>query len=615
MAKVSIDIKSGELKDNSNLVIGIDLGTTNSLVAYMKDGEPTVVKDKSNQKTLIPSVVGFNDTGDIIVGEKAKYRLVSHPESTIYSVKRLIGQSLENLSDFKDSLSYEVIQSESDQMPKVKLQDRFFSPVELSAEILKYLKSNIESELGRMVEKVVITVPAYFNDNQRQATKDAGKLAGLDVLRIINEPTAASLAYGLNKESDGLVLVYDLGGGTFDVSILEIQDGVFEVLSTNGDTFLGGDDIDKLIIDFWKSKSVFTALQFEDTTFRQAVRLLAEEAKKHLSESEHFVKTIAGIQFELSKIEFQSLIQGLIDKTLDLVKLALKDAGKTVEEIDELILVGGSTKVPYIKESLERFIGKSAHAEINPDEVVALGAAIQADILAGNNKDVLLLDVTPLSMGIETVGGLMDTIISRNSTIPISAGRSYTTSIDGQKRLKISVYQGERDLVKDNRKLAEFVLEDIPPMPAGIPKIQVHFMIDADGILKVRALEERSGKSQSITINNQFSIPEEEMALMLIDSLKNAELDMKERALVESTVEAQSVIQSTDKFIAQNQGNFSEDQFKRLELLKEGLEQAIDAKNKDAIESAMFDLNEYARPMANTAMDIAVAKAIKGQQL
>jgi molecular chaperone HscA len=615
MAKIPIDIKSGEIRKESPLIVGIDLGTTNSLVSYIKDGKPVVVSDRNNKNTLIPSVVGFNSTGNILVGENAKRRLVSHPELTIYSVKRLIGQSYERLDQLKSSLSYDIIDSDSDQLVKIKLGDQFYTPVELSAEILKYLKSNIEFELNTAVDKAVITVPAYFNDNQRQATKDAGKLAGLDVLRIINEPTAASLAYGLDKTSAGTIVVYDLGGGTFDVSVLEVNDGVFEVLSTNGDTFLGGDDIDQLIINYWKECEIFSDEELNNSSFKQAVRVTAEQAKIELSKERFFKKQIADKVFELSKDKFEKLIKPMVDKTMGSVKLALKDAKKSIEQIDELILVGGSTRIPFIRKTLEAHFELDAHIELNPDEVVAMGAAIQADVLAGNNKDVLLLDVTPLSMGIETVGGLMDSIISRNTTIPTSAGRSYTTSIDGQKKLKISVYQGERDLVKDNRKLGEFILDDIPAMPAGIPKIQVHFMIDADGILKVRASEQRSGKSQTVIINNQFSIPEEEMAQMLLDSLKHAESDMQERALRESKVEAQSVIQSTEKFIEQNKDHFKSEQLSKLASLMDDLIRAVNESERDKIESKMFDLNEYARPMANTAMDIAVAQAIKGKKI
>ena len=406
-----------------------------------------------------------------------------------------------------------------------------------------------------------------------------------------------------------------MGGGTFDVSVLEVNDGVFEVLSTNGDTFLGGDDIDQLIINFWKDSGLYTSKDLKEAAFRQAVRVTAEQAKVQLSKVDHFSKLIADKSFDLSKMDFEKLIEPLVEKTMIAVKSALKDAKKSVEKIDELILVGGSTRIPYIRSSLESYFSLVAHVEINPDEVVAMGAAIQADVLAGNNKDVLLLDVTPLSMGIETVGGLMDAIISRNTTIPTSAGRSYTTSIDGQKKLKISVYQGERDLVKDNRKLGEFILNDIPAMPAGIPKIQVHFMIDADGILKVRAAEERSGKTQTVVINNQYSIPEEEMAQMLLDSLKHAESDMQERALRESKVEAQSVIQSTEKFLEQNKEHFPLEQLDNMRRLMNELISAVNDSKRDLIESSMFDLNEYARPMANTAMDIAVAHAIKGKKI
>lgn len=614
MAKIPIDIKSGEIKKNEAVVIGIDLGTTNSLVAYMLDGKPKTVRDKNGKHTLIPSVISFLENGNIIVGDDAKLRMVSHPRHTVYSVKRLLGRTYQDLSSYSESIAYQIIETDEDQLIKVKVDDKFYSPTELSAAILKYLKAAVEHELGHEVNQAVITVPAYFNDNQRQATKQAGKLAGLEVLRIVNEPTAASLAYGLGNEASGNVAVYDLGGGTFDISILEIQDGVFEVLSTNGDTFLGGDDFDKAIVNHWLSTNGID-LKTKDKSFIQAIRLQAEAAKIHLSANSEFSSNIGAVKFDLDRSTFDSLIQNLVNKSMASVKQALKDADKRVTDIDHLILVGGSTKVPLVRSTVEAYFQKSAATDLNPDEIVALGAAVQADVLAGNNKDVLLLDVTPLSMGIETVGGLMDVIIPRNSTVPIRAGRSYTTSVDGQKNLKVAVYQGERDLVEDNRKLAEFILKDIPPMPAGIPKIEIQFIINADGILKVKAMEKRSEKETSIQINNQYGISEEEMALMLMDSLKFAEADMKVRSLKESINEANNVILASEKFLVQNDSHLSEEEKSNIKSLLEKLRSSTAGTDKDIIENCMNELNEYSRPIAHRALDIAIGEAIKGKSL
>ncbi|NNL92004.1 MAG: molecular chaperone DnaK [Saprospiraceae bacterium] len=614
MAKISINMKSGELVEEE-LIVGIDLGTTNSLVAYAKSGKTNIVKDDSGQNSLVPSVIHFNSQGEIIVGEAAKKNLITSPERTIYSVKRLLGKSYTDVKNAEANLSYDIIDQE-DQLVKIKIDDVFYSPVSLSAEILKYLKLRIEKHLGRKISKTVITVPAYFNDSQRQATRDAGKLAGLDVLRIINEPTAASLAYGigLDKEKTETVAVYDLGGGTFDVSILRIEDGVFDVLSTNGDTYLGGDDIDKAILNYWVAENnISKASLVDDKGLNQMLRLRAEEAKKHLSSNAHY-KSEDG-SFTLDKGTFEALVKPLFDKTINCVEQAVKDADLKVSEIDEVILVGGSTRIPMIKSGLAEYFKKPIYDELNPDEVVAMGAAIQADILAGNTKGFLLIDVTPLSLGIETMGGLMDTIIPRNSKIPVSAGRSYTTSVDGQKNLKVAVYQGERDLVEHNRKLGEFILKDIPPMAAGMPKIEVHFILDADGILKVRASELRSGHSTEVKIKSQYGISEEEMGRMLLDSIKHAEVDMKAKALLEAKNEGRSIVLSSNKFIKQNAEILDPSEIESLHSHMNDLNIAMNGDNKDAINNAMNNLNEFANPLAQRAMDYNIKKALEGTSL
>ena len=618
MAKIGINIATGSLQQ-AEMIVGIDLGTTNSLIAVIhpESGKPVVLKEFDGH-ALVPSVLHFSREGAVDVGDAAKEYLVAEPHNTIFSVKRLMGKSYNDVRDQSGFFTYKIIDDNTESLVKVQVGEVFYSPVELSALILKELKKRAEHILKTAVNKAVITVPAYFNDAQRQATRDAGKLAGLDVLRIINEPTAASLAYGLGlkAEEDKTVAVYDLGGGTFDISVLRIQNGVYEVLSTNGDTFLGGDDFDRAIIDYWLREAFGGgAKRYADKAFLQALRLAAEEAKKRLSADEQYETELVGQRLELSRKTFNRLIEPLVQKTIDSCRLALADAGLMVSDIDEVVMVGGSTRTLLVKESVADFFGKPVNDSLNPDEVVALGAAVQADVLAGNNKEVLLLDVTPLSLGIETMGGLMDVLLPRNSKIPVKAGRQYTTQKDGQGSMRISVFQGERDLVKDNRKLAEFNLTGIPGMPAGLPKVEVTFLLDADGILVVKAKELRSGIEQGVEVKPQYGLTDAEVEKMLLDSLTHAKEDMQARALTEARTEAQQMIAATGSFIEKNNAYLTSAELGETKAAVERLAELLKGTDKDAIHAGIEQLNSISRPYAERLMDEAVAMAMKGKQI
>src|SRR4051794_35138353 len=524
-------------------VVGIDLGTTNSLVAYVKDGVPEVIRDEHGD-ALVPSVVSVGDAGTIHVGREAERRLLTQAQRTAYSVKRFMGKGREDVQHEAEHFPFRV-SGEAGGVLKIGVGDKEFTPPEISAFILRELKRRAEAffaeqgEDDNEVDRAVITVPAYFNDAQRTATRDAGRIARLDVMRIINEPTAASLAYGLDKRHPGLIAVYDFGGGTFDISILRVEDGVFQVLATGGDTHLGGDDIDLLIMH-----RVLAQVGWTQSAERiQEIRKAVIQAKWDLSERQ--TTELNGALF--TRDEFDALIRPVIDRTLEPCRQALTDAQLDASQIDEVVLVGGSTRIPLVRTLVGELFGRTPHSELNPDEVVALGAAVQADILVSGSREMLLLDVTPLSLGIETLGGVVSKIILRNSTIPATGSEMFTTGVDNQTAVDIHVLQGERELVADNRSLARFKLRGIPPMPAGMPRVQVQFQIDANGILSVTARELRTNVEQTIEVKPSYGLTDEEVERMLLESFEHAEADFAARLLIDARNEAESVVNATEK--------------------------------------------------------------------
>ena len=617
-------------------VVGIDLGTTNSLVAYVRDGVPQVIRDASGD-ALVPSVVSLGEDGTFFVGREAQRRLLTAPSRSVYSVKRFMGRGIDDVRDEAELLPFR-IGGEVGGVVRIGLDDREFTPPEISAFVLRELKQRAEDhfreqgEFDFEVDRAVITVPAYFNDAQRTATRDAGRLAGLEVLRIVNEPTAASLAYGLDRRDRGIIAVYDLGGGTFDISILKVEDGVFQVLATNGDTHLGGDDIDRLLVELVlreldreqdPSHDAGRVLHSRPAEDIQAIRKAVIAAKHDLTDVEETEIRLDSLDYRrrITRGEFERLIRPLVERTIQPVRQALADAGLEPAEVDEAVLVGGSTRVPFVRRIVSELFGRTPHSELNPDEVVALGAAVQADILISGRREMLLLDVTPLSLGIETMGGVVSKIILRNSTIPASGREMFTTGVDNQTSVDIHVLQGERELANDCRSLARFKLRGIPPMPAGLPRIEVRFQIDANGILSVAASELRTNIAQTIEVKPSYGLTDQEVERMLIESFEHAQADIEARLLIEARNEGESVITATEKTLRRPDfpeiaaADLQPGEHEKIQSALDALKQVMGGADRDAVRDLTHALNHATQHLAEVMMNRGVREALAGKNV
>jgi molecular chaperone DnaK len=610
----------------TDYIVGIDLGTTNSLVAFMQGDSPVVIPGEDGLN-LVPSVVALDENGQTIVGNAARKYLIETPERAVYSAKRLMGRGSEDIQEELKLFPFKLADDlQAGEVLRIRIGDRTYTPPEISALVLRQLKRNAERFFGGPVTKAVITVPAYFNDAQRQATKDAGRIAGLNVLRLVNEPTAASLAYGLDQKKNGIVAVYDLGGGTFDISILKLHEGIFEVVATNGDTHLGGDDIDNLLIaialDDIRGDLGLDVRKNGEAVAR--IRKAVIEAKISLS-SQPAARLDVDLpggkkyQREISLEVFEQMIQPIIDRTVSPCKQALKDAGLKPEQVDEVVLVGGSTRIPKVRRLVQELFKRAPHTDLNPDEVVALGAAVQANILGGGSevtKEMLLLDVTPLSLGIEVAGGVTDKVILRNSTIPASATQYYTTQVDGQTNVAIHVLQGERELARDCRSLARFDLKGVPPMPAGMPRIEVKFLIDANGILRVSAREQRSGKEAEVDVQPSYGLTDEQVENMLLESFDYAEEDFRQRQVIEARREADTILTALTKGKKSPAWQeLTREERSHVEALEIALGAVKDKDDYHAIRDAIDSLNTATMRLAELMMDTAVSTALKGKTM